>query len=359
MDQEKVFFDFLKFSVGVSSDVPATIADADWQYIYDTARKQTITGVLFRGIEMLPEKYGPGLDLLMRWMAEVRQIETTNKKVDKAAAHVSRWFLSKGYRSCILKGQGNALMYPNPARRMSGDIDIWLEGKPRDIIKMVHSIDKKARAIYHHIDFPDYKGTPIEVHYRPRFLQCPIYNRYMQRWFISHADKQFSNTVAMGGGTVCVPTTEFNIVLQTGHIYGHLFQEGIGLRQLIDFYYLLLQVREAEIDIPMLCRDMKRMGLYKFACALMFIMNVVFGATGDMLIFPIDKRRGEFVLNEVLVGGNFGKYDKRYGFSKTAVGRNLQRLWRDLRMLRYFPEESICEPFFRLWHFGWRLVNDA
>lgn len=352
-----LFFDFIRFSVGAASDAPDTMTADDWQYVYDTAKKQALTGVIFQGIEKLPEGQGPTRELLMKWIAEVHLIETTNRKVDKAAAHASRWFLSKGYRSCILKGQGNALMYPNPARRMSGDIDIWLEGRPRDIIKMVHSVDKKARAVYHHIDFPDYKGTPVEVHYRPRFVQCPAHNRYMQRWFLAHADRQFSNTVAMGDGMVCVPTTEFNIVLQTAHVYGHLFQEGIGLRQLTDYYYLLGRVADADIDIALLSRDMKRMGIYNFACALMYIMQVVFGVNDNRLIFPADKCRGEFVLNEVLVGGNFGKYDRRYGFSNTALGRNLQRLWRDLRLLRYFPEESISEPVFRLWHFGWRIAN--
>ena len=36
-----------------------------------------------------------------------------------------------------------------------------------------------------------------------------------------------------------IPTVEFNIIFQLTHIYSHLMNEGIGLRQLVDYYYVL------------------------------------------------------------------------------------------------------------------------
>lgn len=74
----------------------------------------------------------------------------------------------------------------------------------------------------------------------------------------------------------------------------------------------------------------------------------------DRLIVPPDVMRGRLVLKEALEAGNFGQYDKRNWFGHSALGHNQQRLYRDMRLVRYFPEEALSEPFFRIWHFFWR-----
>lgn len=51
-------------------------------------------------------------------------LEKANIRLNDAAIQVSEWFRKKGFRTCILKGQGNALMYPNPYSRTPDDIDI-------------------------------------------------------------------------------------------------------------------------------------------------------------------------------------------------------------------------------------------
>lgn len=63
------------------------------------------------------------------------------------------------------------------------------------------------------------------------------------------------------------------------------------------------------------------------------------------------------MLNEVLEAGNFGKYDERNRFGKSQLGHNLQRVYRDIRLVRYFPVEALSEPLFRTWHFFWRLCH--
>ena len=50
----------------------------------------------------------------------------------------------------------------------------------------------------------------------------------------------------------------------------------------------------------------------------------------------------------------FGKHDVRNRFGRSQLGHNLQRVYRDMRLVRYFPAEALCEPFFRVWHYFWR-----
>ena len=357
--QQKFFFDFLRFCIGSESEKPDTLVDADWKEIYTIAQKQCLVGVLFDGIKKLPaEHIGMKKELLLQWMAESQMLEKANVRLNDAAIQVSEWFRKKGFRTCILKGQGNALMYPNPYSRTPGDIDIWVEGGDKRVISFVRSISPHEKACYHHIEFPSYKGIEVEVHYRPSFLLCFWHNRKLQKYYERVKEEQFSHRVMLGEqGEVAIPTAEFNLIFQLTHIFTHLMNEGIGLRQLVDYYYLISMLSVNCEMLTSLQKELKELGLWKFAGAIMYIMHEVFGMPASRLIVPPNEKYGKFVLNEVLEAGNFGRHDARNRFGRSKLGHNLQRVYRDMRLVTYFPAEALCEPIFRVWHFFWRMKN--
>ena len=357
--QQKIFFDFLRVCIGSAKEIPSSLKDADWKELYAIAKKQCLVGVLFDGIKKLPaEKVGMKKELLLQWMAESQLLEKANVRLNDAAIHVSEWFQKKGFRTCILKGQGNALMYPNPYSRTPGDIDIWVEGGDKRVISFVRSISPHEKACYHHIEFPSYKGVEVEVHYRPSFLLCFWHNRKLQKYYERVKEEQFSHRVMLGKqGEIAIPTVEFNLIFQLTHIYAHLMNEGIGLRQLVDYYYLISMLSVNCEMLTSLQKELKELGLWKFAGAIMYIMQEVFGMPASRLIVPPNEKYGKFVLNEVLEAGNFGKHDARNRFGKSPLGHNLQRVYRDMRLVTYFPAEALCEPLFRIWHFFWRMKN--
>ena len=413
MKQQKIFFDFLRFCIGSAKEIPGSLKEADWKELYAIAKKQCLVGVLFDGIKKLPaEHVGMEKELLLQWMAESQMLEKANVRLNDAAIQVSEWFRKKGFRTCILKGQGNALMYPNPYSRTPGDIDIWVEGGDKRVISFVRSISPHEKACYHHIEFPSYKGVEVEVHYRPSFLLCCWHNRKLQKYYERVKEEQFSHRVMLGEQReIAIPTVEFNLIFQLTHIYAHLMNEGIGLRQLVDYYYVLCDFYKVyqnfsnpsvslskgsstfspspsssgsgDVTAPSRCseplrskdggpskvspncagwdrlgvlqKELKELGLWKFAGGIMYIMQEVFGMPASRLIVPPNEKYGRFVLNEVLEAGNFGRHDARNRFGRSQLGHNLQRVYRDIRLVRYFPAEALCEPIFRTWHFFWRL----
>ena len=239
--QLQIFFDFLRFCIDSAKEIPDSLKETDWKEIYAIAQKQCLVGVLFDGIRKLPAEYvGMKKELLLQWMAESQMLKKTNVRLNDAAIQVSEWFRKKGFRTCILKGQGNALMYPNPYSRTPGDIDIWVEGGDKRVISFVRSISPHEKACYHHIEFPSYKGVEVEVHYRPSFLLCFWHNRKLQKYYERVKEEQFSHRVMLGEqGEIAIPMVEFNLIFQLTHIFSHLMNEGIGLRQLVDYYYVL------------------------------------------------------------------------------------------------------------------------
>lgn len=359
LKQYHIFFDFLRFCICSDSEPPLSLKEADWNEIYAIAQKQCLLGVLFDGIERLPADSGISKELLYKWMGQCRMLEKANAQLNDAAVKVSNWFQKKGFRTCLLKGQGNALLYPNGAHRTPGDIDIWVEGGDKKVISFVRTILPNGKACYHHIDFPPYNGVEVEVHYRPSFLICFWHNRRLQRFYERVKEEQFLHRVELKGyGELAVPTAEFNIIFQLTHIFAHLMNEGIGLRQLLDYYFVLVKSDEGRVkNLAALQRELKFLGLWKFAGAVMYIMKEVFGMHESKLIVPSNEKYGIFVLNEVLEAGNFGKYDKRNRFGHSKLGHNIQRIFRDIRLMSYFPAEALSEPIFRVWHFFWRMKN--
>lgn len=356
VSQQRIFFDFLRFCIGTTSEIPASVKDADWKVMYDLAKKQALIGVLFHGIKQLPKELAPDADLLFKWMGIAQKIRQQNIRLFIDSVKVSKKFKQVGFRNCILKGQGNALLYPDPYMRTPGDIDIWVEGGDKRVISFVRSISPHEKACYHHIEFPSYKGVEVEVHYRPSFLQCFWHNRRLQKYYGMVKEEQFSHRVMLGKqGEIAIPTVEFNLIFQLTHIYAHLMNEGIGLRQLQDYYFVLLHADMK--DVAELQRNLKHIGIWKFAGAIMYIMQEVFGMPVSRLIVPPNEKYGKFVLNEVLEAGNFGKYDERNRFGRSKLGHNLQRVYRDIRLVRYFPAEALSEPIFRVWHFLWRKMH--
>ena len=357
LKQQKIFFDFLRFCIGSAKEIPGSLKEVDWKKLYRIAQKQALVGILFDGIQRLPSSdVGISRDLLLQWMAQCQMLEKANVRLNDAAIQVSEWFRKKGLRTCILKGQGNALMYPNPYSRTPGDIDIWVECGDKRVISFVRSISPHEKACYHHIEFPSYKGVEVEVHYRPSFLLCFWHNGKLQKYYERVKEEQFSHRVMLGEqGEIAIPTVEFNLIFQLTHIYAHLMNEGIGLRQLLDYYYLVLMLSVNCEMLTSLQKELKELGLWKFAGAIMYIMHEVFGMPTSRLIVPPNEKYGKFVLNEVLEAGNFGKHDERNRFGRSKLGHNLQRVYRDMRLVTYFPAEALCEPLFRIWHFFWRI----
>ena len=359
--QQRSFFDFLQFCIGSVEKIPTSIKEADWKVLYAIAKKQALTGVLFHGIKQLPKELAPDAELLMRWMGMAQKIHQQNIRLFLDSAKVCKKFKDVGFRNCILKGQGNALLYPDPYMRTSGDIDIYLDGGRNRVIQYINKVCPNQVMRYHHVDFPVMK-TPIEVHFTPSYMFFPVHNRRMQKWFKEVMDLQCSNIVTLpdGYGEITVPTTSFNVIYILSHLYRHVFTEGIGLRQLIDYYFVLMKSEERNVkNLTALQRELKYLGLWKFAGAVMYVLHEALGLPEAKMIAPIDVNEGRFLLDEIMQGGNFGQYDTRLG-SKENEGklhRYLRMSLRNLRFVKHYPTEALSEPLFRTWFAFWKKIH--
>ena len=363
-----MIFDFLKYCLDRKDNMSNVVADIDRQQLYSFASKQAILGFCFNGIERLGREYSDELkqnpierDLLMTWMGKAQQIHRQNMMVNRVAAKLYSKFREDRLRCCILKGQGNALMYPNPYSRTPGDIDVWVNASREQITEYAKKHFKLGDDIrYHHIE-TSVDGVPVELHFFPCTMNNPIYNARLQKWFKRNADLQCSNVVSLpdGIGEIAIPTTAFNVIYQLTHLYHHFFDEGIGMRQIIDYYYVVSMLNVNCEMLTWLPKELKYLGLWKFAGAVMYVLHEVLGLPEEKMIVPMDEKRGKLLLAEILNGGNFGQHFTKYGhFTQQGMAKKyFLKIWRNIHFVRYYPAEALSEPIFRTWHFFWRMKN--
>ena len=485
---EAGLFHFLRFSLGLEGEVKGLLdgrkGTFDWDACYQFAKRQTLVGVLFDGILRLPKELAPARPLLLRWLSDSESIRRRNMRMDRASAYIYNKVCAAGFRCCILKGQGNALLYPHPSSRIPGDVDVWVmanRGELRHIaLSLTEGDGSSLQESLNHIGLTVH-GVSVELHSTPALLNSSLYNSRLQKWFKRNADLQCSNRIALpnNAGEVAVPTLSFNIIYQLCHLFHHCFYEGVGLRQIVDYYLVLKNTDfsgntdegagntdrdevflntdftdstdrfsgntdgggfllntdytdstdsssgDFEVDgcflntdytdftdrfsgntdegcfllntdcmdstdsssgdfegdgcllntdctdfldsssgglgevdsggaLVALQEELKWLGLWEFAGAVMYVLREVMGLDEKRMICAPDERRGRLLLEEIMAGGNFGHYDERNHFGQGALWHNIQRFRRDWRMLRFYPSEALSEPLFRACHFLWR-----
>ena len=364
---EKLFFELVQIALGSKKPFSHKPTEKEWQQVFDLSLKQSVAGIVFETIRAMDaDGTRPPFEMLMEWIATTEQIEGQNRLINKNAVALVAMFKEEGFDSCLLKGQGNTLLYPNLYARTPGDIDLWitpndksLSEKDREklVLKFLRKKYPTGFLHYNHIDGGTYNGTEVEVHHRPRFMNNMIHNARMQKWIAFKLEEQFAHYIRLPetDTDIAIPTWEFNAVFQLAHIYGHVLQSGIGLKHIIDYYYLLRSdERGKKEDVY---KALRYLGLGKIAEAVMWVLHEKLGLEEEYLIAPMDEERGKVLLGEILRGGNLGQFDENNRKATTAIKKNIQRLKRDLRFVREYPAEALSEPIFRTWHFFWRICH--
>jgi hypothetical protein len=369
-----LFFELLQVAIGRRDALSSSLSDVEWREVMECAKKQALMGICFAGVERLPADQRPPRELILTWYTIVQQIEKRNWMLNTRSVEACRYFERQGFMACVLKGQGNAAMYVVSdkgidlrQRRQSGDIDIWciapnaMRNEKCKINDSRSVVLKWARARYpkeeydlKHIHFPIIQNVPIEVHFVPSRLRAPIANHRLTRFYEREALTQMQHSVKLEGvdeglGSLVCPTTEFNLVFQLTHIFNHYLTEGVGLRQVMDYFFLLQEAKEESETDNGNCKmrvleDIKGIGLYGFLQALMWVLHEALGMKEEEMPCPMDERKGRVLMDEILAGGNFGHYESRYWYQGMSRWKfYLARMRRMLHFLRYYPASVLWD----------------
>ena len=320
----------------------------DWKRLFEFTQKQAIVGVCS------PTRFGearPEPNVLYDWIGLTEQMKAQNLLLNKRAIDVAAKLKEAGFRCCILKGQGNATMYPVLELRTPGDIDVWVDADKDELYAYVKRLYPQENESFKHIKFPMFKDTEIDIHYTPLKLYHPVHNKRLQQWIESNKEQQMTHCVRLANTdtSIAIPTAEFNAVYQMGHIMIHLMDEGIGLRHMVDYYYVLKALRYKSIDQQEAVRTtLSELGMMRVAAAVMWVEHEVLGLPREYLLTSPDERQGRLILEDILEGGNFGKYAERHtDVGPGRIKKRMATLRRLIKLSRIAPGEFFYHGFRR------------
>ncbi len=393
----ELFYELVRVALGNQQCLSKTPTEGEWRLLFNMAEKQAVDGITYNALAVLAkQEQRPPEDIMLDWFSYAEQVKEQNRIVNRRCEEVTELFAEAGFKTCILKGQGNGLMYDGRCKmyegrgmmedeqlgmlRVPGDIDIWVKGSRKEIREFVVARCPGAQDGGLHIQFPIFDDVPVEVHYKPRYSPVPKYNKRLQRWFDEQAEEQFRHVVSLPGSTkrkVCVPTVRFNVVHQMSHMMGHFFVEGIGLRQFVDYYFVLIGLggqkskdegqRKVGDPPTSLHREANKkeigelfeyLGMLKFARGVMWIEKELLGLDERYLIVEPSEKIGRLIKKEIEEGGNFGHYDERYKVRRMGyLMRGLTDTYRLLKLATVFPSESQWKIYDKGLNQRWKIVN--
>ena len=334
------FFQLVQVAVGAREAFEMAPSEAEWDVLYKTAGEQSVSGVLFRALDVLPEGQMPSRDQCRRWMMDRTKAVRRNALVAQRARELTALFADAGFRTAVLKGQGVARLYPDPSLRQSGDIDLWVPGGREEVLAFLKGRYPLRRPVYHHVEARFFDDVEVEVHFLPAFMYRPSRNRALQAYFDAQA-----RSWDMDGGPdegFVYPRPAFDAVFSLVHICKHIINEGVGLRQVMDHHYVMKALDGTAVEEV---RQMAaKLGLAPLGCALAYVEERFFGTVGCPGLFQPDTRRGERLMEDILLSGNFGHADQRSG-GLTA---------RFFRFVGDYPSEVLWSPLWKTWHLVWR-----
>lgn len=357
---QSLYISLIRLSIGSSNNLSHQPSVDEWRKLYRMAVNQSLTGICFAGVRRYIEAVKQSGNMLSipqnlyyQWLGTTARIQQQNELMNKRCVVLQTKLSLAGFKSTILKGQGVAALYGElKDLRQSGDIDVYVNCGREKAIEYARSYKENVEWDYKHLHLNVFKDTEVEMHYRPEILMNLIKNRRLQKWFLSD---EVQKQIFQQNGPIVTPTVEFNMFYILLHIYRHFLYEGVGLRQLMDYYFVLRSSSQKD-DKSMSLEAIESFGMKRFATGVMWIMQHVFGLEEHYLLYEPDEKEGNYILDQIMAGGNFGHYDKRLKISKHKgkLGIVTKILKHNLYLISHYPADVIWTPVWIVCHWFWR-----
>ena len=363
-----LFFELIQVTIGRRNSLSRVPSSEAWNLLFNISVKQAVAGVCFCGLQRLPANQLSELPkrLMMQWFALAEGIKKRNVQMNNLCVELLQMMNNEGLRCAILKGQGVAALYNSidgewpqlGLYRQSGDIDVWVDGGMDNALKWCRKKYGDVDFDYINAHVPVFKDVEVELHWRVQSMTNLFRNRKLQQWLEREETKEMilgGKASLPCGDDITVPTTEFNAFYLLLHCFNHEFSSGLGLRQLMDYYCLLVSLHKTHGEQGVINRLFSEFGMERFVGAVMWIMQEVFGLEREYLLSDPVEKEGRYILAEVMEGGNFGHHDNR--IRKVGRGKWMSvfaTLQHTLHMLRRYPSEVLWVPVWMVYHFVWK-----
>lgn len=350
---KNLFFDLLQVALGNKESLSKTPHPKEWIALYEESERQAVTSVMLGGIEKLPKEQRPPTELLLQWIGAGQVIEQQGHHVNEAVAKLQRLHDEHGVKSVVVKGQVVASYYSNPLQRQTGDVDYYCDDnnfqKSLKAVTKKWGVEPKQEQSNKHVHFEH-----EDVTYEGHFLLANLYGKKRDAYWNKLMMEDRKTTVDINGVAVCTLSPSLHVLYIFLHLYHHLLELGVGLRQFCDMAVML---KYADVELHLLKEHLQYLGIEKAYRACGSILVDQLGLKEEKLGYVLnetDRHYGKKILDVVMCRGNMGHFNKRNGFSglKQKLESMIIKLAHFLKFWQLSPRYS-CGWF---WSEFWRKI---
>lgn len=281
--------------------------------LFALAEKQAVLGLLIdaliRNNVRMPQRE------VFKAVGGLEQIKRGNYLVNDGVVKLHKLMVNYGVNYAVMKGQVVASYYPDSLIRQSGDIDYYNNPayyeRSMQAVKEKWGIKPEIHGSEKHADY-EYEGNRYEAHFLLTDLHSRQRNKYLQRLI----DDDKRGAVNINGTRVRTFSSTLHSLYLFLHLYYHLIELGVGLRQFSD-WAMILHTCKDEIDHEAIKKHLKVFGMEKAyrACGTILVRDL--GLPANEFTYELtdyDMRYADKILDVVFYRGNMGHYNKRGGF---------------------------------------------
>lgn len=292
------FFKLLHLGLTGGKAVPGMVLPDEWRFIFSFARLHQVQAVIYDAVSDLLDQECPDAALASRWKEDVSLIEERYRRARAVFDVQKKAWEAHGINAVMMKGLTMAELYPNPSRRVQGDIDWWF---------LTEADFSRGLELARNNGVTLVTDSDGDVHYT---LGGVVIEHHRQGY-------EYEGKVGV-------------LVYLQEHILKHAMVFGVGLRQICDYALARKEYMET-LDGAEYSSLLERKGLVKWNA----LLDASIGIMGIMpeifkLNTSVPDKDSMSLASIVMEDGNFGR-------TKGKLSRALSFLKRMPLFLRYVP----------------------
>lgn len=290
----ETFFELIQVALGVRTCLSHSPTAEEWKSLYDMAKKQSLVGVCFAGVQKLvdseKEDYcGMNELLYLTWMGMAAKIQQKWEQHEAFIGRLAGFYEKHGIDMMLLKGYGLSLNYPEAKLRNPGDVDVFLSEnssnssngsipawkKADDAVRKELGVEVRNDC-EHHTKF-EIDGISVENHYDFVNTRIRRSSQKLERVFKELAQDK-TNVIDVQGQKVILPSDKLNAIFLLRHCAGHFASEGITMRNVLDWGLFVQSAKD--LDWEWLWHLAKEYNMHRFLACLNMICIEDLGLEG-------------------------------------------------------------------------------
>lgn len=276
------------------------------------AKKQTVEGLICNAL--IHNKVGLDRFSAARVLTLCTHTTAANEKLNQEVTSLTELLSSHHVKFFLVKGQSIGALYPHPNYRTCGDIDFYVYPqyyeKARSIIQESWNVkimdDEEGEP---HVHF-EHNKVLFEMH----FSLMTFSSKRNQGIFDQLVASDALDYRVIDGVQVPVLSPEFNLVYTFLHLYHHLVEIGVGMRQFCDLA-ILMNVMPMDDSLKQRVRDMlDSLNFTKAFHIVEAILHQKLGLQESKLLMPVvdaDVKYAKLFMEIIFKRGNFGKFGRK------------------------------------------------